>query len=206
MRPHFAAFALLAALAAPAHAADTLLPSWPSDLTPVKITPPEAFGPMGKGVWAGPVAYPAMHPGVSCVDCTNVIFVGVLVATPSKVYGTTRMLHAYTSGELPTPAGVTLTRMPAPDGYTESWEEDVTQPNRQTRTIYINADAAGKPTEFATCTLRDAEPAKQNKCILFTALDSAPSVQVNVVFAARMWPERDTIRAQVLRMVDAWRQ
>jgi hypothetical protein len=106
--------------------------------------------------------------------------------------------------------GPVVTRRPAPDGYTEAWDTEFTRApvlaGVVVRTVYIRADAAGRASEYASCTVRASDPSKARNCRLHAKLDGAPSVYLSIGFLATQWPERESIKGQVMRMVSSWQR
>ena len=106
--------------------------------------------------------------------------------------------------------GETYATLPAPEGYTEAWEERVSRPpagSYPLRTsIYIRADASGKPANTFRCTARQKVESDQKLCVVQTELERAPSLQIEYAFPSSQWPNHRTIRAAIIGMVDSWRR
>ena len=195
------------------------VPPWPTNLSPVTIVPPPgdgfgAFDP-GGGLWIAELQYPSMQPyrKLACrpARCEDEVDLYLSAREGRRCTATFGTSDASLLARLhPDVRGETYATLPAPEGYTEAWEERVSRPpagSYPLRTsIYIRADASGKPSEYVRCTAQQKVESDQKLCVVQTELERAPSLQIEYAFPSSQWPNHRTIRAAIIGMVDSWRR
>ena len=193
-------------------------PPWLTDLSPVTIVPPPGYGygpfEPGGGLWIAELQYPSMQPygKHSCrpARCEDEVDLILTTGEESQMYRNVWYVRRVAAGEITPLNGETYATLPAPEGYTEAWEERVSRPpvgSYPLRTsIYIRADASGKPSEYVRCTTQQKIESDQKLCVAQTELERAPSLQIECIFPASQWPNHKTIRAAVIGLVESWRR
>ena len=103
----------------------------------------------------------------------------------------------------------TITAVPVPSGYTQAWQRIDLQPEPNfpiETAIFLRSAGDGRPLEYVEGGLGMANPGIPPYCQVSTTLDGTRSVQIDIVYGVGRWPEREAIKAAVMRLGQSWLQ
>lgn len=199
-------------------------PPWPDDRTPVALNMPReyesipgSFQPSATGPSIASIFldYPAMRPWPFAVArcrsrCEGQVYVQITTGSASEmnVAAWRRQRDIRRVAAEADPRKI-YTPVPPPSGYTHAWEwldrEPPGLPMPVAMLVFLREDAEGRPGEYAECVTRETTlPVPEPVCTVHTALDGMPAIQLELRYNMRHWPERDAIKAAVMRLVRSW--